>query len=307
VSKETQAPRHRNLPRQKSARYSAASRIPFSYRIRTRSTTAAPAPASAAIQPIAKEKATSASSSPPCAGHRLPPAHLEADHPHFYLHVEVDAAHDPPQTGQATRRERITNKYSVKRFHPESSDQRGRNGSTINAHRPPETMLAEFKHVGLSVAIAVEDGVTQSSLRRKANPARHFPRREDCYRACQEQEAQAKPSTAEQLGLQPRRRFFRCNRQSASGSHPLGAAVQKPVVVNGELAVGLPHEYRPLTRPPRGVKQRSVPLTSPEVKRLIESPAFDAPLKARDCYGRADGRSPYPFAQPVKAQRSSSS
>jgi pyruvate dehydrogenase E2 component (dihydrolipoamide acetyltransferase) len=148
--------------------------------------------------------------------------------PHFYLHLEVDAAPALALRKQVNDQAEKThgNKYSVNDFILKAVINATVAVPAINASFAGDHIV-KFKHVGLSVAIAVEDGLVTPVIKEaESKILLAISRGEGLRRPRQGQKTQARRiRRRHHHRLQPRclgHRILRRHRQSPPGRHPLG-------------------------------------------------------------------------------------
>lgn len=243
---------------------------------------AAPAaPAPAAIQPVAKEgdERIELSSMRKVIASRLLTSKTTI--PHFYLHVEVDAAPLMALRKQVNDQAEKThgNKYSVNDFILKATINAAETVPAINASFAGDHIV-KFKHVGLSVAIAVEDGLVTPVITEAESKSLLAISRAVKDFAVRAKDKKLKPSefdggtiTVSNLGAWGIDSFDAIVNPPQAAILSVGAAVQKPVVVNGEIKVGLRMNIG-LSADHRVVDGAVGAAFISEVKKLIENPAL---------------------------------
>lgn len=264
----------------KSSQASAAAALAAAAKSRV-SPPVAPAPAAAAIQPVAKEgdERIELSSMRKIIASRLLTSKTTI--PHFYLHVEVDAGPLMALRKQVNDQAEKThgNKYSVNDFILKATINAAEAVPAINASFAGDHIV-KFKHVGLSVAIAVEDGLVTPVITEAESKSLLAISRAVKDFAVRAKDKKLKPNefdggtiTVSNLGAWGIDSFDAIVNPPQAAILSVGAAVQKPVVVNGELAVGLRMNIG-LSADHRVVDGAVGAAFISEVKKLIENPAL---------------------------------
>ena len=245
------------------------------------STPATPAPAASAIQPIAKEgdERIELSSMRKIIASRLLTSKTTI--PHFYLHVEVDAAPLMTLRKQVNDQAEKThgNKYSVNDFILKATINAAETVPAINASFAGDHIV-KFKHVGLSVAIAVEDGLVTPVIKEAESKSLLAISRAVKDFAARAKDKKLKPAefdggtiTVSNLGAWGIDSFDAIVNPPQAAILSVGAAIQKPVVKNGEIVVGLRMNIG-LSADHRVVDGAVAATFLAEVKKLIENPAL---------------------------------
>jgi len=265
-------------PKQPSQAATAAAKLSEAVKART----AAPAaPAPAAIQPVAKEgdERIELSSMRKIIASRLLTSKTTI--PHFYLHVEVDAGPLMTLRKQVNDQAEKThgNKYSVNDFILKAAINAAVTVPAINASFAGDHIV-KFKHVGLSVAIAVEDGLVTPVITEAETKSLLAISRAVKDFAVRAKDRKLKPSefdggtiTVSNLGAWGIDSFDAIVNPPQAAILSVGAAVEKPVVVNGEIKVGLRMNIG-LSADHRVVDGAVGAAYISEVKKLIENPAL---------------------------------
>ncbi|MBG7607190.1 MAG: 2-oxo acid dehydrogenase subunit E2 [Verrucomicrobia bacterium] len=264
----------------KSSQASAAAALAAAAKSRV-SPPVASAPAAAAIQPVAKEgdERIELSSMRKIIASRLLTSKTTI--PHFYLHVEVDAGPLMALRKQVNDQAEKThgNKYSVNDFILKATINAAEAVPAINASFAGDHIV-KFKHVGLSVAIAVEDGLVTPVITEAESKSLLAISRAVKDFAVRAKDKKLKPNefdggtiTVSNLGAWGIDSFDAIVNPPQAAILSVGAAVQKPVVVNGELAVGLRMNIG-LSADHRVVDGAVGAAFISEVKKLIENPAL---------------------------------
>jgi pyruvate dehydrogenase E2 component (dihydrolipoamide acetyltransferase) len=270
-------------PAAKSADSSAAAGLAAAAKNRTApAPAAAPAAAmSAAIQPTAKEgdQRIELSSMRKVIASRLLASKQTI--PHFYLHVEVDAAPLMTLRQQINAQAEKThgNKYSVNDFVLKAVINATVAVPAVNASFAGDHILS-FKHVGLSVAIAVEDGLVTPVIQQAETKSVLQISKEVKDMAGRAKEKKLKPSefdggtiTVSNLGAWGIESFDAIVNPPQALIVSVGAAIEKPVVKNGQIVPGLRMNVG-VSCDHRVVDGAVAASFLAEVKKLIEQPAL---------------------------------
>lgn len=245
------------------------------------STPATPAPVASAIQPVAKEgdERIELSSMRKIIASRLLTSKTTI--PHFYLHVEVDAAPLMTLRKQVNDQAEKThgNKYSVNDFILKATINAAETVPAINASFAGDHIV-KFKHVGLSVAIAVEDGLVTPVIKEAETKSLLAISRAVKDFAARAKDKKLKPAefdggtiTVSNLGAWGIDSFDAIVNPPQAAILSVGAAIEKPVVKNGEIVVGLRMNIG-LSADHRVVDGAVAATFLAEVKKLIENPAL---------------------------------
>ncbi len=247
--------------------------------------TAAPAPISApapaAIQPVAKEgdERIELSSMRKIIASRLLTSKTTI--PHFYLHMEVDAAPLMVLRKQVNDQAEKThgNKYSVNDFILKATINATQAVPAINASFAGDHIV-KFKHVGLSVAIAVEDGLVTPVIKQAETKSLLAISRAVKDFAIRAKDKKLKPDefdggtiTVSNLGAWGIDSFDAIVNPPQAAILSVGAAIEKPVVKNGQIVPGLRMNIG-LSADHRVVDGAVAASFLAEVKKLIENPAL---------------------------------
>ncbi len=241
---------------------------------------AAPAPAQA-ILPTAKEgdETIPLSSMRKVIASRLLTSKVTI--PHFYLHVEADAAPLMALRKQVNEQAEQThgNKYTVNDFILKAVINAAQAVPAVNASFAGEHIV-KFKHVGLSVAIAVEDGLVTPVIKQAETKSLLKISREVKDFAARAKEKKLKPDefdggtiTVSNLGAWGIESFDAIVNPPQAAILSVGAAVEKPVVKNGQIVPGLRMNLG-LSCDHRVVDGAIGAQFLAEVKKLIEQPAL---------------------------------
>jgi len=271
-------------PAAKSSEANAAAALAAAAKSRSAPAAPAAAPAaamSAAILPSAKEgdQRIELSSMRKVIASRLLASKQTI--PHFYLHVEVDAAPLMALRQQINAQAEKThgNKYSVNDFVLKAVINAtvavpAVNGSFAGDH------IVSFKHVGLAVAIAVEDGLVTPVIQQAETKSVLQISKEVKDMAGRAKEKKLKPSefdggtiTVSNLGAWGIESFDAIVNPPQALIVSVGAAIEKPVVKNGQIVPGLRMNLG-VSCDHRVVDGAVAASFLAEVKKLIEQPAL---------------------------------
>jgi len=201
--------------------------------------------------------------------------------PHFYLHVEVDAAPLMSLRKQVNEQAEKThgNKYSVNDFVLKATINAAQLVPAINASFAGDHIV-KFADVGLAVAIAVEDGLVtpvikqaqHQSLLQISQTVKDF--------AARARDKKLKPNefdggtiTVSNLGAWGIESFDAIVNPPQAAILSVGAAIEKPVVENGQIVPGLRMNIG-LSCDHRVVDGAVGAEFLAQVKKLIEQPAL---------------------------------
>ncbi len=240
-----------------------------------------PAPAPAAIQPVAKEEdqIVPLSSMRKIIASRLLTSKTTI--PHFYLHVEVDAAPLMALRKQVNDQAEQThgNKYSVNDFILKAVINACQAVPAVNASFAGDHVI-NFKHVGLSVAIAVEDGLVTPVIKQAETRSLLTISRAVKDFAIRAKDRKLKPDefdggtiTVSNLGAWGIESFDAIVNPPQAAILSVGAAIEKPVVKNGQIVPGLRMNLG-LSCDHRVVDGAVAATFLNEIKKLIEQPAL---------------------------------
>ena len=245
--------------------------------------TAAPAtaPAPQAILPTSKEgdERVELSSMRKVIASRLLTSKVTI--PHFYLHLEADAAPLMALRKQVNEQAEKThgNKYSVNDFILKAVISAAQVVPDINASFAGDHIV-KFKHVGLSVAIAVEDGLVTPVIKEAENQSLLAISKAVKDFAARAKEKKLKPNefdggtiTVSNLGAWGIESFDAIVNPPQAAILSVGAAVEKPVVRNGQIVPGLRINLG-LSADHRVVDGAVAAQFLSEVKKLIEQPVL---------------------------------
>lgn len=262
---------------------SAAAALAASAKSRVASPTPAPssAPAAPAILPVAKDgdEIIQLSSMRKIIASRLLTSKTTI--PHFYLHVEVDAAPLISLRKQVNDQADKThgNKYSVNDFILKAVINAAQAVPAINASFAGDHIV-KFKHVGLSVAVAVEDGLVTPVIKEAETKSLLAISKAVKDFAARAKDKKLKPDefdggtiTVSNLGAWGIDSFDAIVNPPQAAILSVGAAVEKPVVKNGQIVPGLRMNLG-LSCDHRVVDGAVAAQFLSEVRKLIEQPAL---------------------------------
>jgi pyruvate dehydrogenase E2 component (dihydrolipoamide acetyltransferase) len=201
--------------------------------------------------------------------------------PHFYLHVDVDAAPLMTLRQQVNAQAEKThgNKYSVNDFILKAVINATQAVPAVNASFAGENIL-KYKHVGLSVAIAVEDGLVTPVIKQAETKSLLAISRAVKDFAIRAKDKKLKPDefdggtiTVSNLGAWGIESFDAIVNPPQAAILSVGAAIEKPVVKNGQIVAGLRMNLG-LSCDHRVVDGAVAAQFLNEIKKLIEQPAL---------------------------------
>ncbi len=201
--------------------------------------------------------------------------------PHFYLHVEVDAAPLMALRKQVNDQSEKThgNKFSVNDFILKAVINAAQAVPAVNASFAEEHIV-KFKHVGLSVAIAVEDGLVTPVIKEAESKSLLAISKAVKDFAVRAKDKKLKPDefdggtiTVSNLGAWGIESFDAIVNPPQAAILSVGAALEKPVVKNGQIIPGLRMNLG-LSCDHRVVDGAVGAAFLAEVKKLIEQPAL---------------------------------
>jgi pyruvate dehydrogenase E2 component (dihydrolipoamide acetyltransferase) len=201
--------------------------------------------------------------------------------PHFYLHVEADAAPLMALRKQINAQAELThgNKYSVNDFVLKAVINATVAVPAVNASFSGDHIVS-FKHVGLAVAIAVEDGLVTPVIQQAETKSVLQISKEVKDMAARAKEKKLKPSefdggtiTVSNLGAWGIESFDAIVNPPQALILSVGAAIEKPVVKNGQIVPGLRINLG-VSCDHRVVDGAVAASFLAEVKKLIEQPAL---------------------------------
>jgi pyruvate dehydrogenase E2 component (dihydrolipoamide acetyltransferase) len=279
VAKASSAPA--SAPKTLSPAASAAAKLSEAVKARATASVPAAAPAPAAILPTAKEgdERIELSSMRKIIASRLLTSKTTI--PHFYLHLEVDAAPLMALRKQVNDQAEKThgNKYSVNDFILKATINAAQAVPAINASFAGDHIV-KFKHVGLSVAIAIEDGLVTPVIKEAETKSLLAISRAVKDFAARAKDKKLKPDefdggtiTVSNLGAWGIESFDAIVNPPQAAILSVGGAIEKPVVKNGQIVPGLRMNIG-VSADHRVVDGAVAAAFLAEVKKLIENPAL---------------------------------
>jgi pyruvate dehydrogenase E2 component (dihydrolipoamide acetyltransferase) len=204
---------------------------------------ATPAPAAQAILPVAKagDETIELSTMRKVIASRLLTSKTTI--PHFYLHVEVDAAPLMALRKQVNDQAEKThgNKYSVNDFILKAVINAAQAVPAINASFAGDHIV-KFNHVGLSVAVAVDDGLVTPVIKEAESKSLLAISRAVKDFAVRAKDKKLRPDefdggtiTVSNLGAWGIESFDAIINPPQAAILSVGAAIEKPVVKNGQI------------------------------------------------------------------------
>lgn len=259
----------------------AASALAAASKSRVATPAAAPAPAPVALTPVAKaeDQIIELSSLRKIIASRLLTSKQTI--PHFYLHVEADAAPLMSLRKQINDQAANTtgNKYSVNDFIMKALINATMAVPAINASFAGDHIV-RFGSVGLSVAIAIEDGLVTPVVKNAETKSLLQISREVKDFAVRAKDRKLRPDefdggtiTISNLGAWGIESFDAIVNPPQAAILSVGAVIEKPVVKNGQIVVGQRVNLG-LSCDHRVVDGAVAAAFLSEVKKLIESPAL---------------------------------
>jgi pyruvate dehydrogenase E2 component (dihydrolipoamide acetyltransferase) len=201
--------------------------------------------------------------------------------PHFYLHLEVDA--EPlsnlrklvnDQTAQSQG-----NKYSLNDFILLAVVNAAKALPAVNASFAGDSIV-RFRHVGLAIAVAVEDGLVTPVIKQAETKSLLTISREVKDLATRAKQRKLRPDefdggtiTVSNLGAWGIESFDAIINPPQAAILSVGAAVEKPVVKDGKVVPGLRMDIG-LSCDHRVIDGALGAQFLAEVKRLVEHPAM---------------------------------
>jgi pyruvate dehydrogenase E2 component (dihydrolipoamide acetyltransferase) len=201
--------------------------------------------------------------------------------PHFYLHVEADATPLMTLRQQVNEQAEKThgNKYSVNDFILKAVINAAQTVPAINASFAGDHIV-KFKHIGLSVAIAVEEGLVTPVIKQAETQSLLAISKAVKDFAVRAKDKKLKPDefdggtiTVSNLGAWGIESFDAIVNPPQAAILSVGAAIEKPVVKNGQIVPGLRMNLG-LSADHRVVDGAVAAQFLSEVKKLIEQPAM---------------------------------
>jgi len=200
--------------------------------------------------------------------------------PHFYLHLEADAAPltDLRKLINDQTAQTHGNKYSLNDFILLAVVHAASAVPAVNASFAGDSIV-RFKHIGLSVAIAVEDGLVTPVIKQAETKSLLTISREVKDFATRAKDRKLRPDefdggtiTVSNLGAWGIESFDAIINPPQAAILSIGAAVEKPVIKDGQVVPGLRMNLG-LSCDHRVVDGAIGAQFLAEVKRLIEHPA----------------------------------
>ncbi len=264
-----------------SSEATAAAALAASIKSKAATPVAALAPAATAIVPVAKDgdERIELSSMRKIIASRLLTSKVTI--PHFYLHLEVDAAPLMALRAQVNAQAEKThgNKYSVNDFILKAVINATETVPAVNASFAGDHIV-KFKHVGLSVAIAVEDGLVTPVIKQAESKSLLAISRAVKDFAVRAKDKKLKPDefdggtiTVSNLGAWGIESFDAIVNPPQAAILSVGAAIEKPVVKNGQVVPGIRMNLG-LSCDHRVVDGAVGAAFLAEIKKLIEQPAL---------------------------------
>ena len=249
--------------------------------IKSKATAPATAPAAPAIAPVAKEgdERMELSSMRKIIASRLLTSKTTI--PHFYLHLEVDAAPLMAMRQQVNDQAEKThgNKYSVNDFILKAVINATQAVPAVNASFAGDHIV-KFQHIGLAVAIAVEDGLVTPVIKQAETKSLLTISRAVKDFAIRAKDKKLKPDefdggtiTVSNLGAWGIESFDAIVNPPQAVILSVGAAIEKPVVKNGQIVPGLRMNLG-ISCDHRVVDGAIGAQFLSEIKKLIEQPAL---------------------------------
>ncbi len=201
--------------------------------------------------------------------------------PHFYLHLEVDAAPLMTLRQQVNEQAALThgNKYTVNDFLLKAVINAARAVPEINASFNGDS-LVRFANVGLAVAISIDDGLVTPVIKKAQSKTLLEISREVKDLAVRAKDRKLKPDefdggtiTVSNLGAWGITAFDAIINPPQAAIVAIGAATEKPVVVNGQVVSGLRMDIG-VSVDHRVVDGATAARFLAEVKKLVEQPAL---------------------------------
>ena len=249
--------------------------------MKAKAATPAAAPAPQAIIPVAKagDERIELSSMRKIIASRLLTSKTTI--PHFYLHLEVDAAPLMALRQQINSQAEKThgNKYSVNDFILKAVINATQAVPAVNASFAGDHIV-KFQHVGLSVAIAVEDGLVTPVIKQAESQSLLAISKAVKDFAVRAKDKKLKPDefdggtiTVSNLGAWGIESFDAIVNPPQAVILSVGAAIEKPVVKDGQIVPGLRMNLG-ISCDHRVVDGAVGAQFLAEIKKLIEQPAL---------------------------------
>ncbi len=201
--------------------------------------------------------------------------------PHFYLHLEMDAAPLMSVRKQINEQAEKThgNKFSVNDFILKAVINAAQAVPAVNASFAGEHIV-RFKHVGLSVAIAVDDGLVTPVIKQAETKSLLAISQAVKDFAVRARDKKLKPDefdggtiTVSNLGAWGIESFDAIVNPPQASILSVGAAIEKPVVKNGQIVPGMRMNLG-LSCDHRVIDGAVGAAFLAEIKKLLEQPAL---------------------------------
>ena len=201
--------------------------------------------------------------------------------PHFYLHAEVDMAPLMALRGQINAQAEKThgNKYSVNDFVLKAAINAAQAVPAVNASFAGDHIV-QFASVGMSVAIAVEDGLVTPVIKNAESKSLLQISQEVKDMAARAKNKKLKPNefdggtiTVSNLGAWGVEFFDAIVNPPQALIISVGAAIEKPVVKDGQIVAGLRMNVG-ISCDHRVVDGAVAAQFLAELKKLLEQPAL---------------------------------
>ena len=201
--------------------------------------------------------------------------------PHFYLHVELDAAPLMSMRKQINAQAEKThgNKYTVNDFIVKALIGACQAVPEVNASYNGDSIV-QFAKIGVSIAIAVEDGLVTPVIKDASSKSMLQISREIKDMAKRARDKKLKPNefdggtiTISNLGAWGIESFDAIVNPPQAAILSVGGCIEKPVVENGQIVPGLRMNIG-LSCDHRVVDGAVAATFLNEVKKLIENPAL---------------------------------
>jgi len=201
--------------------------------------------------------------------------------PHFYLHVEADTAPLMTLRKQVNAQAEQThgNKYSINDFVLKAAINAAQAVPEVNASFNGDSIV-QFAKIGISVAVAVDDGLVTPVVKDAANKSMLQISREVKDLAARARDKKLKPNefdggtiTVSNLGAWGIESFDAIINPPQASILSVGAIIEKPVVKDGQIVPGLRMNIG-LSCDHRVVDGAVGARFLNEVKKLIENPAL---------------------------------
>ncbi len=264
-----------------SSEAQAAAALSAAARQRTAAPAPAPAPAPAAITPASSEEdeIVQLSTMRKVIAERLLTSKTTI--PHFYLHLEVDAAPLMALRKQINTQTEAThgNKYSLNDFVLKAVINAAMAVPAVNASFAGDHIV-NYKSVGLSVAIAVDDGLVTPVIKQAESKSLLAISREVKDFAVRARDKKLKPNefdggtvTVSNLGAWGIECFDAIVNPPQATILSVGAIIEKPVVKDGQIVPGMRMNLG-LSCDHRVVDGAIGAQYLAEIKKLLEQPAL---------------------------------